>query len=95
LLISPVLGGVINKAALRYYSPARADKLMQLTETKSFPAPNHIEIHVGEKDWQSPYERVIQFSNSVQGHYVVVPNVGHDLGKDYVVPVLAGWVRHS
>jgi len=49
----------------------------------------------GEKDWQSPYERVIQFSDSVQGKHVVVPNVAHDLGKDYVAPVLAEWIRHS
>jgi len=95
LLISPVLGGVINKGTLRYYSPARPNRLMELAATKSFPAPNHIEIHVGENDWQSPYERVIQFSHSVQGKYVVVPNVAHDLGKDYVAPVLAKWIRHS
>jgi len=95
LLISPVLGGVINKGTLRYYSPARPNKLMELAETKSFPAPKHIEIHVGEKDWQSPYERVIQFGDSVQANYVVVPNVAHDLGKDYVGPVLVEWIRRS
>lgn len=92
LLLSPVLGGVINKNTLRYYSPARADKLMQLVEAKSFPIPKHIELHVGEKDWQCPSERVIQFAGSVNGDCVVVPNTGHDLGKTYVAPVLAQWL---
>jgi len=63
LLISPALGGVINKGTLRYYSPARPNKLIELATTKPFPIPNHIEIHVDENDWQSPSERVIQFSD--------------------------------
>jgi len=92
LLLSPVLGGVINKGTLRYYSPARPDKLMQLVETKSFPVPKHIEIHVGDSDWQCPSERVIQFADSVNGNCAVVSNTGHDLGKAYVTPVLAQWL---
>jgi len=96
LLLSPVLGGVINKGTLRYYSPARADKLMQLVETNSFPAPKHIEMHVGDNDWQCPSDRVVQLANSVNGNCAVVPNTGHDLGKTYVAPVLAQWLSpHS
>jgi len=92
LLLSPVLGGVINKGTLRYYSPSRAEKLMQLTETKSFPAPKHIELHVGDSDWQCPSERVIQFADSINSECAVVPNTGHDLGKTYVSPVLSKWL---
>lgn len=91
LLLSPVLGGVINKGTLRYYSPPRPNKLMKLSNTKSFPVPRHIEIHVGDSDWQSPYERVIQLANAIKGTHVIVPNTGHDLGKEYVAPVLTTW----
>jgi len=92
LLISPVLGGVINKGTLRYYSPARPNKLMGLAEKRLFPTPNHIEIHVGDNDWQCPSERIIKFAESVSGDYTVVPNTGHDLGKAYVTPILAQWL---
>ncbi len=92
LLLSPVLGGVSNPGTLRYYSPPRADKLMKMIETGSFPKPSHIEIHVGEKDWQCPPDRVVQFANCVDGESSVVPDKGHDLGKEYVAPVLLKWL---
>lgn len=48
-----------------------------------------METHVGDSDWQSPFEDVIQFANSVKGSHVIVPNTGHNLGRIYVTPVLA------
>jgi len=95
LLLSPVLGGVINKGTLRYYSPARADKLMQLVETKSFPVPKHIELHVGDSDWQCPPDRVVKLANCVGGDSTVVPHKGHDLGKAYVAPILDKWLSNN
>lgn len=94
LLISPILGGVINKDTLRFYSPPRPNKVMELSNSKSFPIPGHIEIHVGDNDEQSPCERVIQFAKSVNGSHVIVPNSGHALGKDYIAPVLAKWLSN-
>ena len=92
LLLSPVLGGVINSAEMRYYSPPRSDKLMELAGIAKFPKPREIEIHVGDNDWQSPYQRVIDFSHSVTGKYNVVPDTGHDLGRRYVSQVLNSWL---
>jgi len=95
LLLSPVLGGVVNSADMRYYSPPRSDKLMKLAGAEKFPKPREIEIHVGDNDWQSPFQRVIDFSLTVAGKYNVVPDTGHDLGKEYVSPVLDVWCsRH-
>jgi len=91
LLLSPVLGGVINKTEMRYFSPPRSDKLMSLAEKKEFPIPNRIELHVGEHDWQSPFKRVIDFSEAVKAKCYIVPDTGHLLGKEYVTPILNRW----
>ena len=91
LLLSPVLGGVVNSAEMRYYSPPRSEKLMKLAKKIQFPKPHEIEIHVGDNDWQSPYQRVIDFSLAVEGKYNVVTGTGHDLGKEYVSPILDDW----
>jgi len=88
LLLSPVLGGVINKIEMRYFSPPRADKLMSLAEKKEFPIPNEIEFHIGEHDWQCPFKRVVDFSEAVKGKCHVVPDTGHKLGKEYVTLIL-------
>ncbi len=92
LLLSPVLGAVSNPGTLRYYSPPRPNKLMEMIDANSFPKPNHIEMHVGEKDWQCPPDRVVRCANAVGGVCTVVPGKGHDLGKDYVSPVLQKWL---
>ena len=92
LLLSPVLGGVKNPGTLRYYSPPRPNKLMEMIGTNSFPKPNYIEMHVGEKDWQCPPDRVVQFASSVSGESTAVSGKGHDLGKDYVSPILLKWL---
>jgi len=92
LLLSPVLGGVTNGSTMRYFSPPRADKLMRLVEGGAFPVPNKIEIHVGDSDWQSPYQRAVKFTEAVGGGCKVVPDTGHQLGKDYVASVLDEWL---
>ena len=91
LLLSPVLGGVINSVEMRYYSPPRSDKLMKLAGKEKFPKPREIEIHVGDNDWQSPCERAEEFALSMGGECFVAPDTGRDLGKDYVSPILERW----
>jgi len=88
LMLSPVLGGVINSNEMRYYSPPRSEKIMNIVKDKVFPNPYRIECHVGDNDWQSPSDRVIGFSKSVGGKYNIVLDTGHDLGKEYVGSVL-------
>lgn len=95
LLLSPVLGGVINSAEMRFYSPPRSDKLMELAGTEKFSKPREIEIHVGDNDWQSPYQRVIDFSHAVDGKFNVASDTGHDLGKAYVSTILDEWLKLS
>ena len=92
LLLSPVLGGVTNGSTMRYFSPPRSDKLMRLVEEGNLPVPNNIKIHVGDSDWQSPNERCSQFSEAMGGECYVVSGAGHQLGKDYVAPVLDEWL---
>ena len=94
LLLSPILGGVTNGSTMRYFSPPRADKLMRLINEGAFPVPNGIEIHVGDNDWQCPYQQVVQFAEGVGGDCQVVPDTGHQLGNDYVAPVLDRWLIH-
>jgi len=91
LLFSPVLGGVVDGKSMKYFSPPRSEKLMNVVSNQEFPNPRNIEIHVGDSDWQSPYERVKQFSEAVDGECNVVANTGHQLGKDYVAPILERW----
>lgn len=92
LLLSPVLGEVTGGKSMRYYSPPRPSRIIDLAKTGLFPPPKHIEIHVGDSDWQSPYKRVINFADAVGGDYSVVPDTEHDLGKSYVSPVLKKWI---
>ena len=92
LLLSPVLGGIVGGGeSMRYFSPPRSDKLQNLIDDGSFPIPNKIEIHVGDNDWQSPYKRAKQFAAAMDGYCNVVPNTGHQLGKDYVSSILDRW----
>jgi len=91
LLLSPVLGGVANGSTMRYFSPPRSDKLMKLINEGIFPLPNNIEIHVGDSDWQSPYEQAVKFAEAIGGDCTIVPDKGHQLGKDYVASVLDRW----
>jgi len=92
LLLSPVLGEVTNGKTMRYYSPPRPSKIIEQANAGEFPHPKHIEIHVGDNDWQSPYERVVNFANALGGNYAIVPDTKHDLGKSYVFPILKKWL---
>lgn len=92
LILPPVLGGINNGEQMRYFSPPRADKLQQHIENHQFPKPRQLEIHVGDSDWQSPFQLAQHFAQALNGHCVVVPNTGHDLGKEYVSPILDKWL---
>ena len=95
LLLSPVLGGVCGGESMHYFSPPRSDKLINMIDNESFPKPRKIEIHVGDKDWQSPYERAMKFAEAFGGHCHVLPDTGHQLGEQYVSPVLNEWLEQS
>jgi hypothetical protein len=41
-------------------------------------------MYVGEKDWQCPPDRIVQFEDAIAGACTVVRDKGHDLGKGYM-----------
>lgn len=94
LLLSPIIGGARDMESMRFFSPPREKKLMQmvLDEPPTFPACTQLEIHVGEHDWQSQPERCKIFANSVKGKYSVLSDTGHSLGIKYVSDVLENWL---
>lgn len=88
LLLSPILGEFKDDATSRGFIPPRAGKLMLLAKEGSFPALMRCEIHVGSEDWQSQPEVVTEFGKLTGIEVTVVQGRGHDLGKDYVGPLL-------
>lgn len=92
LMLSPILGEFKDDATSRGFIPPRAGKLMLLAREGSFPAPMRCEIHVGSEDWQSQPEIVTEFGQLTGVAVTVAQGRGHDLGKDYVGPLLDSFV---
>ena len=93
LLLSPILGEFRDDSTSRGFIPPRAGKLMRLAKEGSYPAPARCEIHVGSEDWQSQPDVVTEFGKLTGIAVTVAQGRGHDLGKDYVAPLLDHWVR--
>jgi hypothetical protein len=49
-------------------------------------------MHVGEEDWQSIPANVQALGRLTGITVIVVPGGDHDLGKDYVGPLLDQWL---
>jgi hypothetical protein len=95
LLLSPIVGEFTNENARTSFSPPRSDLLKQLAEVGRFTAPANCEIHVGEEDSQSIPANVQAFGRLTGISVNVVPGGGHDLGKDYVGPLLDRWLSRN
>lgn len=92
LLLSPIVGEFTNEQAHLSFSPPRPTRLKVLAEAGQFKVPAHCEIHVGEEDWQSIPANVQAFGGLTGIPVTVVPQGGHDLGKEYVGPLLDRWL---
>ena len=92
LLLSPIVGEFSNEQTRTTFSPPRPTKLKELAEAGKFNAPSRCEIHVGQEDWQSSPTNVQAFGQLSGIPVNVVPGGGHDLGKDYVSPLLDRWL---
>lgn len=92
LLLSPIVGEFTNEQARTSFSPPRPTRLRELAEAGKFTVPAQCEIHVGEEDWQSIPANVLAFGSLTAIPVTVVPKGGHDLGKDYVGPLLDQWL---
>lgn len=95
LLLSPIVGEFTNEQARTSFSPPRSERLKKLAQTGHFNTPVSCEIHVGEDDWQSIPANVQAFGQMTGIPVTVVPKGGHDLGKDYVGPVLDRWLARG
>jgi hypothetical protein len=92
LLLAPIVGEFTNEIARTSFSPPRPTKLKDLSVAGKFNVPASCEIHVGEDDWQSNPVNVREFGELTGIPVTVVPQGGHDLGKDYVGPLLDQWL---
>lgn len=92
LLLSPVIGATAQGETGMWFYPPRADALKQAAQVGRFPKPHNIEVHVGEEDWQSGPQALVEFCKAVGIKVRMVPGRGHMLGSDYVGPLLDAWL---
>jgi hypothetical protein len=92
LLLSPIVGEFTNEQARTSFSPPRPTRLKELAEAGQFNTPSQCEIHVGEDDWQSIPANVQVFGRLTGITVSVLSGAGHDLGKNYVSPLLDRWL---
>jgi hypothetical protein len=92
LLLSPIVGEVLNEERMTYAVPPRAGKLQELANDGKYPAPASCEIYVGELDWQSDPNNVMELASKLRFTVTVVPKGGHLLDKGYVKGVLDRWL---
>ncbi len=92
LLLSPIVGEFSDDTRGMSFSPPYADRLRELAQAGQFRPPLRCHIHVGSEDWQSDPKNVGSFGQQVGIGVTVVPGAGHMLGKEYVSPVLDGWL---
>lgn len=92
LLLAPIVGEFTNDLTRTSFSPPRPTKLRELAMSGAFNTPRRCEIHVGQEDWQSIPANVQAFGQALGIPVTVVPGGGHDLGKEYVSPLLDKWL---
>ena len=93
LLLSPIVGEFTSEETRTTFSPPRPHRLRELAEAGQFNAPARCEIHVGEEDWQSIPANVEAFGRMTGIPVTVVPQGGHNLGKEYVGPLMDRWLK--
>jgi len=92
LLLSPIVGEFENQDTQMNFIPPRANVLMELGQSGSYPTPKQCEIHTGSEDWQSNPDNVTKFGALVGINVTVVPDGGHNLPHSYVGAVLDNWL---
>jgi pimeloyl-ACP methyl ester carboxylesterase len=94
LLLSPIVGEFTSEETRTTFSPPRPHRLRELAKAGQFNAPARCDIHVGEEDWQSIPANVEAFGRLTGISVTVVPQGGHDLGKEYVGRLLDRWLKN-
>jgi hypothetical protein len=93
LLLSPIVGEAVNEEHMRFFVPPRAQRLKDVIHGNQYPKPAHIEIHVGENDWQSNPTNVLALGIALDIPVIVVPAGEHRLDRAYVSQVLDAWLE--
>lgn len=93
LLLSPVVGQFANEEIQLGFIPPRAKRLGQLADAEAYPVPMNCTIHVGSDDWQSNPKAVTSFGTKVGIPVTIAKGLGHQLGVDYVGPLLDVWLK--
>lgn len=92
LLLSPIVGSFCNDGTGTFFEPPYPQVLRELAQQGRYPQPRHCHIHVGSEDWQSRAADVAALGRCAGLGVTVVPGAGHQLGKDYVGPILDRWL---
>jgi hypothetical protein len=92
LMLSPILGGFADEQTGKTFIPPYSDRLMRVVRAGDFHVPRRLQIHTGSIDWQSPPELVNEFGELTGASVTIARGRGHMLGRDYVAPVLDGWL---
>lgn len=96
LLFSPVLGPTIDSQRLFISRPPRADKLLTLAKTGSFPSPQYLEIHTGEEDKGCSPGLAQEFADLISSAEVfIIPNKGHNLPSPYLQRTISSFCLSS
>ena len=92
LLLSPIVGQFSNDEIQLGFVPPRAQKLRQLADAGTYSKPLNCQIHVGSEDWQSNPKAVTSFGTKVGIPVTIANGLGHQLGANYVGPLLDTWL---
>lgn len=93
LLLSPIIGEVINLELGRYFIPPRAEKIKLMSRDGNYPIPKQIEVHIGEEDWQCPLKDMQKIANQWDISLSIVASQSHRLEESYVGNVLDRWLK--
>lgn len=93
LLLSPIIGQFANDEIQLGFIPPRAKRLQQLADAGGYTSPQNCHIHVGSEDWQSNPEAVAAFGAKVGIPVTIANGRKHQLGADYVGPLLDDWLK--
>jgi hypothetical protein len=92
LLLSPKVGEFANEETMMGFIPPRSQRLAELIGSGQFNSPQHCEIHVGAKDWQSNPNAVSRLGDAIGASVFVVDDAGHSLPKSYVQATVDRWL---
>jgi len=92
LCLSPIIGDFTDTHSMKGFIPPRSTEILKRASSGQMPRPREIEIHVGDKDWQSNPERVKDLGGLLEITTHVIPDAGHQLEHQYVRNLLALWL---